>query len=353
MMTRDEGVGRALPAIGEDTRMLLALASQSDGDVRRATPTAAVNTTIAPVPADNTTPPPTPPLAPSLSPSSSSRASSVSSNSSSLLAYSTSSSSARHLQRQQRRHSRREGVAAPSSSTSSSPQPMYFAYNNSSDVRPLRRRFLSSDVVMKPTSAASNLPGGRFLSPLTRLHASSSTSSLSLRRWVTAKASAVRGGITRSLSLNRYPSAAGDGVPTAGPWDDAVYEPERPRTRSENFLNHIKRSKMHLNSVDLFPVEGGGDDVEERDEDQESELSDDDDDGSSVSSMDDAENGGDATNVNAAAPAQLSPEEQREKLEKLHNLQRLLQEGFITVTEYKDRHVQLVGEPSAVSEPSK
>jgi hypothetical protein len=330
MMTRDEAAARALPAIGEDARVLLALGTPAGGDLRLATPAAAVN---AP---EGGTPPRSPPMVPSLSPSSSSRASSVSSSSSSLLAYGTGGSSAHRLQR---RGSRRDGAAA-------SPQPVCYAYNSSSDVRPLRRRFLSSDVALKPSGAASNLPGGHFLSPLTRLRASSSTSSLSLRRWVTAKASAVRGGITRSLSLNRYPSAAGDGVPTAGPWDDGVFEPERPRTRSENFLNLVKRSHMHPNSLNLFPVEGGAD------EEEDSDLSDDDGSNSSVSSsMEDAENAGDVANVNQQ-PRELSTKEQQEKLEKLHNLQRLLQEGFITVTEYKDRHVQLVGEASAVTEPS-
>lgn len=317
-MTRDEAAARALPAIGEDARVLLAL--------RLASPAAAADMSAS----AGGTPPRSPRLAPSLSPSSSSRASSVSSSSSSLLG---------STHRLQRRGSRRDGAVA-------SPQPVCIAYTSSGEVRPLRRRFLSSDVALKPAGATANLSGGRFLSPLTRLHASSSTSSLSLRRWVTAKASAVRGGITRSLSLNRYPSAAGDGVPTAGPWDDGVFEPERPRTRSENFLNLVKRSHMHLNRLDLFPVEGGAD------EEEDSDLSDDDGSNSSVSSsMDDGENAEDVANV-GRQPRELSTKEQQEKLEKLHNLQRLLQEGFITVTEYKDRHVQLVGEASAVSEPS-
>ncbi|KAG7394850.1 hypothetical protein PHYBOEH_004586 [Phytophthora boehmeriae] len=45
-------------------------------------------------------------------------------------------------------------------------------------------------------------------------------------------------------------------------------------------------------------------------------------------------------------PGNHSVESDGQNLEKLHNLQKLYQEGFITVTEYKDRRVQLVDELS-------
>jgi hypothetical protein len=48
----------------------------------------------------------------------------------------------------------------------------------------------------------------------------------------------------------------------------------------------------------------------------------------------------------SVAASNYSVESDGQNLEKLRNLQKLYQEGFITVTEYKDRRVQLVDELS-------
>lgn len=294
-MTRDELVGRSLPAIGEETRGLLALA----GGVGRSleASTAAASPVVR-------TPPPTPPptRAPSLSPSSSSRASSVSSSAS----------------------------APPPVS-----QPPWWYH---SEATPLRRRFLSSDVVTKSSPGV----GARYSSPVAKFYASRNVGespTLALRRWMTAKTKAARS-ITRSFSLNRSASSR-IGDPTED--DDAVVVRSRPRTMSETCL-HVERRV----GIELFPVkadegESSGDDENEAD-------------GEDEQASDQFENSSDEEDEQMQAQDQeieaVSANSDAQRQEKLQNLQKLFQEGFITVTEYKDRRVQLVGELSVVAEHS-
>lgn len=127
--------------------------------------------------------------------------------------------------------------------------------------------------------------------------------------------------------------------------------PMRRRASSEHYVRTIVREDFGESGYD-----SGNNGVYVDDEDDECEEYDENDplhelrlsrhtgvEGSSVSSY------GSSVYSSCATPRGSGSEPpERQSFEKLRNLQKLFQEGFITVTEYKDRRLQLVDERSVV-----
>lgn len=196
-------------------------------------------------------------------------------------------------------------------------------------IRPVvRRRFHSSDLVLRTQSRAAGNGNGVHSPYANRPSGYGFVDSppVELRRWVLSKV-ATGNYISNDPDLSEL----------------RRYRSQR-RTLSDTFTKFVPFDN-------LGPIEACHDDDEEDDDrNNEEEM---------IRLLTKSRRPSDEYSVSSASSMYSSPysspqshtrslggEQERESYDKLLNLQKLYQEGFITVTEYKDRRLQLVGELS-------